>query len=52
LPIVRLPVHPLNKQNVIIENKATEEAMTSALNQVTMLIDYFSLNLRDKEARQ
>jgi len=26
--------------------------MTSALNQVTMLIDYFSLNLRDEEARQ
>jgi len=26
--------------------------MTSALNQVTMLIDYFSLNSRDEEARQ
>jgi len=29
--IRRLPVHFPNKQNVLIENKATEEAMTSAL---------------------
>jgi len=50
--IIRLPVHLPNEQNVIIENEAIEEAMTSALNQVTMLIDYFSLNSRDEEARQ
>jgi len=29
-----------------------EPLKTSALNQITMLIDYFSLNSRDKEARQ
>ncbi|XP_018404137.1 PREDICTED: uncharacterized protein LOC108780818 [Cyphomyrmex costatus] len=50
--IVRLPVHLPNEQNVIIENEVIEEAMINALNQVTMLIDYFSLNSRDEEARQ
>jgi len=50
--IMRLPVHLSNEQNIIIENESTEDAITMALNQVTMLIDYFSLNLRDKEARQ
>jgi Fe-S cluster biosynthesis and repair protein YggX len=49
---MRLPVHLPNKQNIIIENESTEDAITTALNQVTMLIDYFSLNLRDEEARQ
>jgi len=50
--IMRLPVHLPNEQNIIIENESTEDAITTALNQVTMLIDYFSLNLRDEEARQ
>jgi len=50
--IVRLPVHLPNEQNIIIENEAIEEAMTSALDQVTMLIDYFALNFRDEEAKQ
>jgi len=49
---MRLPVHLPNEQNIIIETKSTEDAITTALNQVSMLIDYFSLNLRDKEARQ
>lgn len=49
---MRLPVHLPNEKNVVIENEGIEEAMTSALNQVTMLIDYFSLNSRDEEARQ
>jgi len=44
-------MHPLNEQNVIVENKATEKVVTP-LNQVTMLIDYFSLNLLDEEVRQ
>jgi len=47
---VRLPIHLPNEQNVIIENKYIEEVMTAS-NQVTMLIDYFSLNSRDEEAR-
>ncbi|KYN18615.1 hypothetical protein ALC57_09070, partial [Trachymyrmex cornetzi] len=54
--IVRLPVHLPNEQNVIIENEVIEEAMTDASrdseSHFTMLIDYFSLNLRDEEARQ
>jgi len=50
--VVRLPVHLPNQQNVIIENEAIEEALTSALDQVTMLIDYFALNSRDEEAKQ
>ncbi|XP_036150735.1 uncharacterized protein LOC118648518, partial [Monomorium pharaonis] len=50
--IIRLPVHLPNEQNVIIENDSIEEAMTTAVNQVTMLIDYFALNLRDTEARK
>ncbi|KYM96549.1 ATP-dependent DNA helicase PIF1 [Cyphomyrmex costatus] len=50
--IVRLPIHLPNEQSVIIENEAIEEAVTSALNQATMLIDYFSLNSRDEEAKQ
>jgi len=49
---VRLPVHLPNEQNVIIENEALEKAMTSAINQITMLVDYFCLNSRDKDARQ
>jgi len=49
---MRLQVHLPNKQNIIIENKSTEDAITTALNQVTILIDYFSLNLRDEEPRQ
>lgn len=51
--IIRLPVYLLNKQNVIIGNESIEDgAMTSALNQVTMLRDYFALNLHDVEARK
>jgi len=49
---MRLPVHLPNEQNIIIENESTEDAITTALNQVSMLIDYFSLNLRDEEVRQ
>jgi hypothetical protein len=48
-PIMHLSVHLPNEQNIIIEN---EDTITTALNQVTMLIDYFSLNLRDEKARQ
>jgi len=50
--IVRLPVHLSNEQNVVIENGAAEEAMTSALNQVTMLIDYFFLNSCNEGTKQ
>lgn len=50
--IVRLPVYFFNKQNVIIESKVNEEAITSALDQVIMLIDYFALNSRNEKAKQ
>lgn len=49
---MRLPVHLSNEQSVTIENESIEDAMTSALNQVTILIYYFALNLRDVEARK
>jgi len=49
---VRFPIHLSNEQNVIIKNVAIEKAMISALNQITMLIDYFSLNSRDEKAKQ
>ncbi|KAL6418638.1 hypothetical protein ACFW04_011947 [Cataglyphis niger] len=44
-----MPVHLPNEQNIIIENKNIEAAMTSALNQI---LDYFSLNLRNEKAKQ
>ena len=50
--IVRLAVHFLNYQNVIILFNPDETEINSALEQVSMLIDYFSLNLRDLEARK
>ncbi|XP_036147162.1 uncharacterized protein LOC118647075 [Monomorium pharaonis] len=50
--IMRLPVHLPNEQNIIIENGSDEDTITSALDQVTMLIDYFALNSRDEEAKQ
>ncbi|XP_011704850.1 PREDICTED: uncharacterized protein LOC105460109, partial [Wasmannia auropunctata] len=49
--VMRLPVHLPNEQNVTLDTESVEDAMISAVNQVTMLIDYFALNLRDLEAR-
>lgn len=49
--VIRLPVHLPNQQIITIENESIEDVMSSTLNQVTMLIDYFALNLRDEEAR-
>jgi len=37
---------------MLIKNEAFEETMNFALNQVTMLIDYFSLNSRYIETKQ
>ncbi|KYN10408.1 ATP-dependent DNA helicase PIF1, partial [Trachymyrmex cornetzi] len=49
--VLRLPVHLPNEQNIIIENECVEDAFFSTIDQVTMLIDYFALNMRDEEAR-
>jgi len=50
--VVRLPVHLPNEQNIVIESRSNEETIISAIDQVTMLIDYFALNSRDEEAKQ
>ncbi|EZA50914.1 hypothetical protein X777_10741 [Ooceraea biroi] len=50
--VIRLPVHLPNEQNIIIENGSNEDTITSALDQVTMLIDYFALNSRDEKATE
>ena len=49
--IVRLPVHLPNFQNVTIHTNPDEQEIQNALEQVTMLMDYFALNLRDPEDR-
>ncbi|XP_043464096.1 uncharacterized protein LOC122499686 [Leptopilina heterotoma] len=53
--VMRLPVHLPNEQNIFIESteeNALQEVMDSAVDQVTMLLDYFALNSRDEEARK
>ena len=49
--IVRLPVHLPNFHNVTIHTNPDEQEIENALDQVTMLMDYFALNARDPEAR-
>ncbi|KYN07868.1 ATP-dependent DNA helicase PIF1, partial [Cyphomyrmex costatus] len=49
--VIRLPIHLPNEQNIIIESECFEQALVSVEDRVTMLIDYFALNLRDVEAR-
>uniref|UniRef100_A0ABD2WAL1 Helitron helicase-like domain-containing protein n=1 Tax=Trichogramma kaykai TaxID=54128 RepID=A0ABD2WAL1_9HYME len=51
--VVRLPVHLPNQHNIILDNSddLTNDKLESALNQVTMLHDYFDLNKRDINAR-
>ena len=49
--IIRLPVHLPNQQSVIISNNAIDN--TENLNQSSsMLIDYFTLNLNNEDAKQ
>lgn len=50
--IIRLPVHLPNEQNVIISNNSNKQDLRSALERITMLMDYFDLNKRDIDARQ
>ncbi|XP_071643019.1 uncharacterized protein [Temnothorax longispinosus] len=50
--IFRLPVHLPNEHNVIIDENVNNDAIRSAVERVTMLLDYFQLNARDEEARQ
>ncbi|KAL7294873.1 hypothetical protein TKK_0011797 [Trichogramma kaykai] len=50
--IIRLPVHLPNYHNVVIHTDPHIEDAESALNQVSMLMDYFALNKRDPEARK
>lgn len=50
--IFRLPVHLPNEHNVIIDHNISNDVMKSAIERVTMLLDYFELNTRDEEAKQ
>lgn len=50
--VIRLPVHLPNDQNIVIRCDPDESDMVNPVHQVSMLIDYFSLNQRDPEARQ
>ncbi|XP_011872670.1 PREDICTED: uncharacterized protein LOC105564699, partial [Vollenhovia emeryi] len=50
--IFRLPVHLPNEHSVIIDDNINNDAIRSAIERVTMLLDYFKLNARDEEAKQ
>jgi len=50
--IFRLPVHLPNEHNVIIDDNINNNAIRSAIERVTMLIDYFELNAPDEGAKQ
>ena len=50
--VTRLPVHLPNGQNVVIPDGSNEGDLRSALEKITMLLDYFDLNERDIDARK
>ena len=50
--IHRLPAHLPNEQNVTISDEMNESEIQSVLNQTTMLLDYFALNARDRNAQK
>ena len=50
--VVRLPVHLPNFQNITLHTDPFEDEINSALDQVSMLINYFTLNETDSNARQ
>ncbi|XP_018368319.1 PREDICTED: uncharacterized protein LOC108764532, partial [Trachymyrmex cornetzi] len=50
--IFRLPVHLPNEHSVIIDENINNDAIRSAVERMTMLLDYFELNTRDDEAKQ
>ncbi|XP_044005498.1 uncharacterized protein LOC122850412 [Aphidius gifuensis] len=49
--IIRLPVHLSNQQNVTLTDEAGEESIRAAMDQHTMLMDYFAFNERDPLAK-
>ncbi|XP_063990617.1 uncharacterized protein LOC135169496 [Diachasmimorpha longicaudata] len=49
--VMRLPVHLPNQQNITINEFEDEDGLRSALEKTSMLMEYFSLNQRDPEAR-
>ncbi|XP_043468117.1 uncharacterized protein LOC122502237 [Leptopilina heterotoma] len=51
-PILRLPVHLINRHTVTISEEANDDAINEALQKRTMLLEYFDLNRRDPQARQ
>ena len=51
-PVIRLPVHLPNEHSVMIPADMNEDGIRNAINRVTMLMDYFELNVRDETATQ
>ena len=47
-----LPVHLSNQQSITILNECTDGALRTALEKISMLLQYFALNNRGADARQ
>ena len=50
--IMRLPVHLSNQKSSTIVDEGNDEAIGIAFEKITMLLEYFSLDDRDADARQ
>ena len=48
--IMRLPVHLPNQQSITIVDEGNDEAIRTALEKKSMLLEYFALNDRDADA--
>lgn len=51
-PVIRLPIHLPNEHSVAIPADMKDDAIKSAMSRVSMLNDYFALNVRDESARR
>ena len=51
-PVIRLLVHLLNEHSITIPADMNEDRIRTSISRVSMLIDYFALNVRDEFARQ
>ena len=47
-PVIRLPVHLRNEHSITIPADMNEDGIRNSISRVSMLIDYFALNLRDE----
>lgn len=51
-PVIRLPIHLPNDQNITIHSDVERLTLDDILEQKNMLLDYFALNARDDDAKQ